>query len=132
MAILATIMILISSLTSAATNVVDKDRLINAIIQVESGGDANAVGDNGKAVGILQIHKVMVDDCNRIAGFQKFTYEDRKDEQKSREMFTMYTDHYTPDWDPEKVSRRWNAGPKGDKKKCSEGYWGKVKKLLNM
>ena len=108
----------------------DKAELIQAIIQVESGGDPSAVGDNGEAVGILQIHKVMVDDCNRIVGSKKFSYEDRKDPDKSKEMFRIYTDHYTPDWNPEKASRRWNAGPKGDKKSSSAGYWEKVKKIL--
>lgn len=106
------------------------DRLIEAIIQVESKGDPNAVGDGGKAVGILQIHKVMVDDCNRIAGFKKFTYEDRKDPAKSREMFRVYTDHYTPSWDAELVAKRWNGGPKGETKPATKEYWAKVKVKL--
>lgn len=108
-----------------------RDRLIEAIIQVESKGDPNAIGDGGKAVGILQIHKIMVDDVNRILGSTKYSYEDRRDPAKSREMFRVYTDHYTPEWDAETVARRWNAGPKGDKKDCSIPYWKKVKKCLD-
>ena len=33
------------------------DKLINALAKVESNGNSAAVGDGGKAVGILQIHK---------------------------------------------------------------------------
>lgn len=107
-----------------------RDALIDAIIQVESGGKADAVGDNGKAVGVLQIHKVMVDDCNRILGENKYSYEDRKDPAKSRAMFIVYTNHYSPSWDPETVARNWNGGPKGHKKEATKSYWEKVQKLL--
>ena len=40
--------------------------LLEALCLVESGGDPNAVGDNSEALGILQIHRVYVDDVNRI------------------------------------------------------------------
>ena len=40
--------------------------LMDAIEQVESGGNANAVGDGGAAIGAFQIHKIYVDDVNRI------------------------------------------------------------------
>lgn len=108
----------------------EQAKLIDAIVQVESKGKADAVGDNGNAVGILQIHKILVDDVNRILGEDKYSYEDRYDAIKSRQMFVVYTTHYTPSWDPEKVSRRWVSGPKGDSKKCSVPYWNRVRAIL--
>ncbi len=48
--------------------------LIAALITVESNGRDNAVGDGGRAIGALQIHKSVVVDVNRIAGI---SYEQR-------------------------------------------------------
>jgi soluble lytic murein transglycosylase-like protein len=101
-----------------------------AIEHVESGGDANAVGDNGLAVGILQIHPTMVEDVNRILGAKEYTLADRLDVERSREMFAVYTNHYTPCLDAEKVARRWNGGPRGDRKRATVKYWRKVSKAL--
>ncbi len=105
-------------------------RLINAIIQVESGGNIAAVGDGGKAVGCLQIHPQMVKEVNRILGSSVYTLSDRKDRDKSIAMFKVYTNKYTPSWDPELVARRWNGGPTGEKKKATLKYWNKVQKEL--
>ena len=44
----------------------DWDRLVNAIIYVESRGNDSAIGDRGKAVGCLQIHPICVREVNRI------------------------------------------------------------------
>jgi hypothetical protein len=40
------------------------DRFLNALEQVESRGNANAVGDNGRAIGCLQIWQAVVTDGN--------------------------------------------------------------------
>ena len=105
-------------------------RLLPAIEHVESSGRADAVGDGGKAVGILQIHPVMVADCNRIVGEDRWTLDDRKDAVKSRAMFRTYSDHYSKDASDEVIARRWNSGPRGDRKKATEGYWNKVRKHM--
>lgn len=105
-------------------------KLLPAIEHVESGGDASAVGDGGKAVGILQIHTVLVDDVNRIVGEKRFTYADRLDADKSREMFRVYSSHYSHDASDEVTARRWNGGPKGDKKRATLAYWSKVKAAM--
>ena len=104
--------------------------LLPAIEQVESSRDPHAVGDNGQAVGILQIHPVMVEDCNRIVGDDAWTLEDRKDPDKSRTMFRVYSNRYSKSATHEVVARRWNGGPKGDKKKATEHYWAKVQKEM--
>lgn len=104
--------------------------LLPAIEQVESDGDPNAVGDNGQAVGILQMHPVMVEDCNRIVGEEAWTLEDRKDPDKSRTMFRVYSNRYSRKASLEVVARRWNGGPSGDKKKATERYWREVQKEM--
>ena len=67
--------------------------LFLAICMVESANNPLAIGDNGKAVGIVQIHKIVVDDINRFARTD-YTYEDRTCPQKSKEMFMLYVTHW--------------------------------------
>lgn len=67
--------------------------LLMAIAMMESGGNSAAIGDTGRAIGVLQIHRSYVDDVNRIAG-TNFTYADRLDPQKSRTMANIYLVHY--------------------------------------
>jgi hypothetical protein len=74
----------------------------------------------------------MVDDVNRILGKDKYSYDDRKDCIKSREMFHVYTDHYSADESDEVKARRWNGGPKGETKKATEAYWKKVQACLKV
>ena len=63
---------LIATAISAAA---DTPRLIEALVRVESNGKANAVGDAGKAFGILQIHEITVKEANRLAQ-TRFTHAD--------------------------------------------------------
>lgn len=107
--------------------------LFRAIVAIESGGDCNAVGDGGKAVGPAQIWSVVVTDCKRISG-KPFTDSDRRSLAKSAEMFQIYTEHYgkrygTPVSD-EIRAKVWNGGPNGPKKPATEKYWQKVKAKL--
>jgi len=106
-----------------------QNTLLSAIIQVESGGDPNAIGDGGRAVGILQIHPIMVKDVNRILGHERYTLEDRYSPEKSIEMFWIYTNHYSPHESDEVVARRWNGGPKGDTKPSTVRYWERVRSI---
>lgn len=114
----------------------DWDRLVNAIIYVESRGNDSAIGDNGKAVGCLQIHPIAVREANRILNRDVYSIEDRYSRSKSIEIFNIISEEYeccqeyTFTEYAEIVSRRWNGGPKGDNKKCTEKYWKKVKEKL--
>ena len=104
--------------------------LVDAIGMVESGFDPKAIGDNGKAVGILQIHKAYVDDVNRILGRNVYTYEDRWDAGKSYSMAFVYLNHYGRRYkritgnDPtmEVFARIHNGGPNGWKKYATKEY----------
>lgn len=107
--------------------------LFSAIVLVESGGNVNAVGDNGNAVGPAQIWKIVIDDVNRIA-HTSYTYTDRKSAQKSFEVFAIYTGYYIkkkalPDT-AENRSRIWNGGPNGATSSKTLPYWRKVKSKL--
>ena len=119
---------------AAGDKVDDELKLLNAIIQVESGGKANAVGDGGKAVGILQIWPIMVDDVNRIQRLNKrskrYTYKDRKNAARSVEMYYIWLNHYHKNSTDEKIARCWNGGPTGHKKAATLKYWQKVRKAM--
>ena len=110
---------------------------VNAVIFVESSGRDSVVGDNGKAVGCLQIHPIMVREVNRKLKKWNapYTYslEDRYDREKSIEMFEIIAEQYDCCEDKmqmkffEEVARRWNGGPKGMNKKSTIPYWERVK-----
>ena len=108
-------------------------QLIVAIIQVESGGNMMAVGDNGKAYGCMQIHAAYVEDVNRIWG-TKFVHEDAFDKVAAIEMFLIYTGHYGVKLEDkldrkatfEDLARIHNGGPNGWKKDSTKKYWEKV------
>lgn len=89
------------------------DLFVEAVIWRESRGDANAIGDSGKAVGVLQIHPIMVREANRIIamnGGQKdmYSYDDRYDRDKSIEMFKVVQDYHNKEHDLRKALDIWN------------------------
>jgi hypothetical protein len=116
--------------------------IIGALIAVESGGISDAVGDNGKAKGVLQIHPIMVQDVNRICRLTKkserFTLEDRLSPKESIRMCRIYLAYYGERLQGsghavtlEDLARMWNGGPSGPKKASTLKYWRKVKKVLD-
>jgi hypothetical protein len=109
--------------------VLDLDRLYLALVEVESGGDPRAVGDGGRAVGVLQIHPIMVRDLNRIAGRERWSLDSRLSPTASRAMLEEYLDHYGAA-SYEEAARKWNGGPDGHTQGCTLGYWDKVRAEL--
>ena len=106
------------------------ERLIDALVHVESNGETHLVGDNGKAVGPLQIHREVVDDVNRAYRTQ-YTYSDRRCPSKSREICRKYLIlHGGSRATNEKYARIWNGGPKGHRKRATLSYWRKVKSRM--
>jgi hypothetical protein len=109
-------------------------KLIPSLIQVESKGDSKAVGDNGKALGALQIWKVVVQDVNSIHK-TKYTHKDMFDLQKSKTVCYKYLNYHGKQYKQrynkpasyEVLSRIWNGGPTGYKKQTTNNYWLKVK-----
>lgn len=106
-----------------------REKIIHAIISKESEGTDTIVGD---MVGQLQMRPVMVIEVNNILGSIKYSLEDRMDKIKSIEMFKIYTNHHTPDWNLELVARRWNGGYRGEYKTATINYYKQVKQILEL
>ena len=103
--------------------------LISALIIVESSGNDLAIGDNGRAIGPLQIHRGVVQDVNRITG-SHYRHQDMTNRVQARAVCEAYLTHYGRGATTEQLARRWNGGPTGDRKSATEAYWAKVKKQL--
>ena len=103
------------------------DELIGKIHIVESGGRLNPPdGDDGRAVGALQIHKGAVDDVNRYYK-TNFSYSDRSDFPKARLMARLYIQMWMEKHKREIAARIFNGGPRGWQKKSTDEYWEKVR-----
>ena len=97
-----------------------------ALHQVETGRRFGAiVGDNGAALGPLQIHRAYWQD-SRIGG----TYEQCADLEFSKRVVTAYLKRYAPAaWaagDVETLARVHNGGPRGHLKPATLCYSRKV------
>jgi len=113
------------------------ERLLDAIAIVESENNDHAVGDNGNAVGRYQLWRTYVDDVNRIS-HKNFSYDDRRDPVKAREMVRIYLRHYGRVYErrtgkqatSEVLARIHNGGPRGYQKTATLKYWMKIQKAL--
>ena len=103
--------------------------LISALIMVESSNNDLAVGDQGRAIGCLQIHKAVVLDVNRITG-SHYKHSEMTNRVAARAVCETYLKAYGKGATTEQLARRWNGGPTGDRKSATEAYWAKVKKHL--
>ena len=103
--------------------------LISALMLVESSNNDLAVGDQGRAIGCLQIHRSVVLDVNRITG-SHYRHQDMTNRAAARAVCQAYLTHYGRGASTEQLARRWNGGPTGDRKSATEAYWAKVKKHL--
>lgn len=106
---------------------VDWDLFIEAVIWKESRGNENSVGDNGKAVGVLQIHPIMVREANRILSIKnidkEYTYDDRYNREKSIEIFKIVQDYHNKDHNIERALQIWNKNhPESYKTQIVEKY----------
>ncbi|MEK7609952.1 MAG: hypothetical protein AAB470_02440 [Patescibacteria group bacterium] len=115
------------------------DRVIPALIKVESHGDDHVIGDRHmqkKAYGSLQIRKPCVDDVNRRLG-TRYRPEDMLGDRSlsalvCREYLKMYGTRERLGREPteQDLARIWNGGPNGWRKQSTLGYWSKVQKVL--
>ena len=102
----------------------DWSKVMNAIIQVESGG--NPKSQSKDCVGVLQIRPILVQDVNEYLKSKKsskrFTLNDRFSASKSKEMFVLYQKRYNPTNNVEKAIRLWNGGCGYSKEKTERYY----------
>lgn len=133
------IVFLLVSFTQTAKAGDPSDELIDALIQVESGGDDNAIGDlnlEHKAYGCLQIRKPYVDDVNERFGTNYKAEDCLGNRNLSIWIFQRYMERYATAKrlghvpTDEDVARIHNGGPNGYKKDSTKKYWEKVKVQL--
>lgn len=107
-------LLLAFSLSSYATEL---DQIFDVIKYVETENKVDAIGDGGKAYGIVQIHQICVADVNRIYG-TSYTHEDAFDVVCAKEIFTLYLSagvkrfkrKYIRDPTESEIVRMWNGG----------------------
>lgn len=132
-------MFLLAGFGAQAAGAPTKDRLVTALIQVESHGNDYAIGDRKKkemAYGCLQIRKPCIDDVNKHFN----TNYQAKDCLGNRALSVWVCESYISIYATqnrlgraptnEDRARIWNGGPSGWKAKCTNGYWAKVQKQL--
>ena len=140
-------LILASVALMATSYGADVNRLVEALVHVESNGKANAVGDRGKAVGVLQIHDIMVQEANRLAQ-TRYSHQDMFNPTAARDVAKIVLNHYSKtiqkttgrEATEQELAYIWNGGaaswkrvaaPQNDtKQKNLERYWSKVSKAL--
>ena len=138
----------ILTLTAIPASAQNIENLVTALVKTESNGNSAAIGDRGKAFGILQIHKVMVNDFNRISG-KNYKHNDMFDKTLSLEtaktVLSYYAKHIEKTTGRKATDKElafiWNGGgsswrrvasPVSDTKQRNlESYWAKVCKNLN-
>lgn len=134
--LVAIILVTTSALASKAPST---DRLIAALIEVESHGNDHAIGDKhmrDKAYGCLQLRKPCVLDANQRLG-TKYRPEDMLGNRSlSVQICRTYLERYATNKalgrEPtlEDMARIWNGGPNGWRKQSTLGYWSKVQRAL--
>ena len=122
------LLILLLCLTTASA--ADFAQFTRAVHLVETSGRLGpTVGDGGRALGPLQIHRGCWQDSG-VAG----RYEDVSSLPVARAVMHGYLSRYAPaalasgDWAT--CARIWNGGPKGASKTATLAYWAKVEGKL--
>ena len=109
----------------------DWTSVMEAIIEVESHGDAAA--KSGNSVGAMQITPILVKECNLIlqkrGQKQRYTLQDRLSVKKSKEMFLLIQSERNTDGNVERAIRAWNGGPRYSVK-ATNNYYRKVMRAL--
>lgn len=132
--------ILLKKLTAIANKTVINDEFVDAVIQVESGGDVNALNPNdvnGPAYGCLQIHQAYLTDANEQLGTNHTLNDLLGNEALSKEVFWGYMARYATSKrlgrkvTNEDMARIHNGGPNGYKNPATVPYWLKVKAELS-
>jgi soluble lytic murein transglycosylase-like protein len=113
------------------------DRFLQALAWVESRGNPSAVGDQGKAIGIYQIHRSYwadaVEHDKSIGG----RYEDCYDPAYARRIVVAYMSRYAPaNATYEQLARLHNGGCSILKRKGTKAwhnttaYWHKIRAAM--
>ena len=119
---------------------VNFQRFAAALAKVESYNNPKAIGDKGRAIGLLQIQsKCFQDACKYDKELAKFQYKDCFDSRVAVRVLYSYCSRYEPvalkngDW--ETCAKLWNGGCNWRSKPAKvkiklENYWQKVSSNL--
>lgn len=115
---------------ASAVHAAPPESFFRALHVVETGGKRGAIlGDGGRALGPLQIHRAYWQDA-RIGG----RYEDCADLHYAKRVVSAYLQRYaTAAWqagDVATLARIHNGGPRGDRKPATENYAAKVLRAM--
>ena len=105
---------------------------LDALMQVESGGDCQAVGDNGRSHGPYQISLAYWKDGNYGHTWGYTTEVDNPSdcEVTMFNYWNRYCRKALSELDFETLARVHVGGPRGAMKECTLPYWKKVQKEL--
>jgi hypothetical protein len=99
------------------------ERLMTAIVKVESSGDTLAINCDEEAIGAFQIRPIRLRDYNQRTG-KNYKEEDLYNIEISKEIFLYYARKIGfPNF--ESIARSWNGSGK-----MTSDYWQKVKSYL--
>lgn len=99
------------------------ERLIRAVIQVESAGDTLAFNLKEEAIGAFQIRPIRLKDYNQRTG-NNYKIEDCYNFEVSKKIFLYYAERIGyPDY--ETIAKSWNGSGR-----ITLAYWEKVQKHL--
>lgn len=115
---------------AAAAHAAPPESFFRALHIVETGGKRGAIlGDNGKALGPLQIHRAYWQD-SRVGG----SYEQCADLEYSKRVVIAYMKRYAPEaykaGDIETLARIHNGGVRGASKPATLSYAAKVRRAM--
>ena len=124
--------IMLISVSQALAEVQDKSRLLNAIVSVESSHKADAVGDNGRALGYGQMWRsYFVDASENLPILKEWSYERcASDLGVTALCIVAYCDRYKASTDKE-IALCHHYGPSWYKLRHDpHKYWAKVQAKL--
>lgn len=113
----------------------DTRRILDALRQVETGGSRDpdrAVGDDGRALGAYQIHRVYwLDAVEHEPSLKARGYEAVTDRAYAERVVLAYLSRYARDWSIDTIARIHNGGPRGatgTRRRATDGYAAKAAK----
>ena len=112
------------------------DKFFNAIHQLETGGKVgNIVGDHGRALGPLQIHRnYFKDAASKDKTLGKNNYRKVTDLAFSKRVVSAYLKRHAPEAyrkkDYQTLARVHNGGPDGMNNPRTLSYWKRLKNLM--
>ena len=105
------------------------ETFLDALAQAESAGNPQALGDNGQARGLFQIHQKYWTDGTALLGVN-WPYSYAFDPQRSRAIVKAYLRSYGRGKSYFDLARIHNGGPRGQQKQTTIPYARKVERIF--